>query len=143
MKSLLLSILLLITTSPLYAQTNLSLVKSINTGATTSAYVMLPGEVEVKEWDESFIRITTSITIDNIKESTSKYLVKAGRYSFAVKTDKFEQHFAISLPNLKHKIVISGTPIEETYLFEICVPRGYKITITPQKETTISSTGIQ
>ena len=143
MKSLLLSIILFIITSPLYAQANLSLVKSINTGSTTSAYAMLPGEVEIKEWDENFIRVTTSITIHNIKESTSKYLVKAGRYSLAVTTDKFEQHFAFSLPNLKHQIVISGTPIEETYLFEICVPRGYKITVTPLKENTAPPTNMQ
>ena len=138
MKILLIFLILVFTINNLNAQVNKTLVKSFAVETTTSytskTIVMLPGKVDIKEWDKNFIRITTNITVENMNENIVKQLIIVGRYTLEVKKDKYDKIMIIKMPNIAYYVAVKGVDLIETYTFEIYAPEGYEIVIKENLE---------
>ena len=129
MKNLLTLLILVFAFTATFAQTEKTLTKSVALNETHTAYEMLPGEVAVTEWNESFVRITTTINVENMSENIVKRLVIVGRYSIEAQEDKFGKMMVIKMPKAAHHVTVQGVELAETYTFEINAPKGYKVVV--------------
>ncbi len=120
-------------TTSIFAQTEKTLVKSIavkTTASTTSvAMITLPGTVEVTEWDNEFIRITTHLKVENMSENIVKQLVVVGRYEIDSEINTEKGTITILMPKMSHKITVKGVELVETLSFEVNVPEGYEVIV--------------
>ena len=126
---LLTTLLFLILTFTINAQVNKTLIKSTSNEETHTAFVILPGKVNVNEWNENFIRVTTTINVENMSENIVKRLVIVGRYSVEAKEDKYGKMMVIKMPNVAHYVAVKGVDLIETYTFEVYAPEGYKVVV--------------
>ena len=126
---LLTTLLFLILTFTINAQVNKTLIKSTSIEETHTAFVILPGKVNVNEWNENFIRVTTTINVENMSENIFKRLVIVGRYSVEAKEDKYGKMMVIKMPNVAHYVAVKGVDLIETYTFEVYAPEGYKVVV--------------
>ena len=129
MKNLFTLIILVFAFTATFAQTEKTLTKSVALNETQTAFVMLPGEVAVTEWNESFIRVTTTINVENMSENIVKRLVIVGRYSVEAKEDKYGKMMVIKMPKAAHQVTVQGVELTETYTFEVNAPKGYRIVV--------------
>lgn len=118
------------------AQSQKTLVKSLT--ATNDALVAtLDGEVTVEEWDEPFIRVTTTVNLTNFDENILKRLVMVGRYSIEATNNEEAMH--IGMPKLGTQVTIRGVVLEELVQYQIAVPRGMVVEVVgTQQNTTVN-----
>jgi hypothetical protein len=147
MKILITFLILVFTINNLNAQVNKTLVKSLAVETTTSytskVIVMLPGKVDIKEWNKSFIRITTNIMVKNMSENIVKRLVIVGRYTLEVKEDKYGKMMIIKMPNVVHYVAVQGVGLIETYTFEVNAPEGYKVVVKQDLNPNITNSMVK
>lgn len=129
MKTLFTIFAFIIATASISAQTEKVLSKSIDIEDSHTAYVMLPGDVAVNEWNENFVRITTTVTVQNMDETVVKRLVLVGRYDMEITTDKFGHLILIKMPNIANMVAVQGVELVESYSFEINAPKGFKVVV--------------
>lgn len=123
------SIFLFFTLSIFFVQTSFgqsqkTFVKSLSANASSIA-IDLGGKTEVTEWEESFIRVTTTIELSNFNEDILKRLVAVERYSIETSTDNGVM--TITMPKLDTKVTIRGQLLNEILTYEILVPEGMTI----------------
>lgn len=121
------------------AQVDKVLVKSIALTASTSATVNLPGEVSLTTWDNDFIRVTTSLKVDNMNENIVKQLVMVGRYTLTTKLDAMTGTLVITMPKVANQVTVKGVLLAEYLNFEINAPEGYQVVIEGQEDLNPSS----
>lgn len=129
MKNLYTFLVLVLAYTTTYAQTEKTLTKSMAVHETHTAFVMLPGDVKLTTWDESYIRVTTNIEVENMSENIVKRLVVVGRYSIESKEDKFGKMMVITMPKVGHYVAVQGVDLVESYSFEIQAPEGYRVVV--------------
>lgn len=137
---LLTTLLLLLLSFTVASQVNKTLIRSVAINETHTAYVMLPGEVAVTEWNESFVRVTTTINVVNMSENIVKRLVIVGRYSIETEEDRYGKMMVIKMPNVAHYVAVKGVDLTESYTFEVNVPEGYKVIVKRGLNPNITST---
>ena len=98
--------------------------KSLTANA-SSISVDLEGNTEITEWEESFLRVTTTIELSNFNEDILKRLVSVGRYS--VETTTSNGVMTIKMPKLATKVTIRGQVLNEILTYEILVPKGMTV----------------
>ena len=83
----------------------------------------LPGNIEVKYWKKSQIRILTIISTENCDLETLNDLVDSGRYQLNLNlTEGFS---LVTLPLVKEKIrLLEENQLLENFKFEIRLPEG-------------------
>jgi len=123
------TLLLVLITTMVIAQTQKVLTKSISVNTTHTAYVVLDGSVVQKEWDEEYIRVNTTVTMNTTKVSILKALVIVGRYNIVTKTDNNGEYLLIEMPKTSHQIIVGGTEMVDVLTFEIMVPNGYRLVV--------------
>lgn len=106
------------------AQSQKTFVKSLVANASTVS-VNLVGDTEVTEWDEQFIRVTTTIELTNFNEEILKRLVSVGRYTLETTTK--DGVMMINMPKLSTKVTIKGQILNEVLRYEILVPQGITV----------------
>jgi hypothetical protein len=116
-------------TTVIHAQTEKTITKSFAVNETQMAFVMLPGDVAVSEWNEKYVRLTTYIMVENMSENIVKQLVIVGRYNIEVKEDKYGKMIVVKMPDVAHHVTVKGVDLVESYNFEISVPFGYKVVV--------------
>lgn len=105
-------------------QSQKTFVKSLSAHASSIA-VDLDGKTQVTEWEESFIRVTTTIELTNFNEEILKRLVSVGRYNIETSTDNGVM--TIQMPKLATKVTIRGQVLNEVLTYEILVPEGMTV----------------
>lgn len=110
-----------------FAQAEKTLIKSIPAENMMAALVELPGEVQVSNWDKSFVRVTAVIRVNNTTESILKRLVMVGRYEINIQEDN--NSLVLSMPKTEHTVIIKGVNLEEVLSFEVQAPAGMKVVI--------------
>lgn len=122
------------------AQVEKELVKSIavetTTGSAMGAVISLPGKAVVTEWDNNYIRITTTIKVDNMNEAIVKQLLSVGRYTVEGRLDEKTQVLTVNMPKMAYLVTVKGVDVKEVLTFQISIPRGYEIVL---KNTSTSS----
>lgn len=111
------------------AQTQKTLVKSIDIAQAQQVIINLPGEVAQSEWDNDFVRVTTYLTVDNMSESIVKQLVLVGRYNLETTLDETTQTLVVTMPKIANHVRVKGVALAENLRFEIQAPVGYKVTV--------------
>lgn len=119
------------------AQAEKTLVKSVALTASNSAIVSLPGEMNLKTWDNDFIRVTTYLQVDNMNENIVKQLVMVGRYTLSTKLDEATGTLTITMPKVANQVTVKGVLLAERLSFEINAPEGYQVII--EGEETLDS----
>lgn len=120
-----------------WAQSQKTFIKSLPTAASAIA-VQLDGNTEITEWDEQFVRITTTIELTNFSEEILKRLVAIGRYT--LETTVKDDVMVINMPKLATKVTIKGQMLNEVLSYKILVPRG--ITAETTSKNTSSSDAV-
>ena len=104
------------------AQAEKNIVKSYPHDGAKVVMLAVNGVVEVEEWDEEIVRLTTHINAVNFNEATLKALAQAGRYTATAK--QVDGNLILTMLKAQREIVLRGVKIEERYRFKIYVPRG-------------------
>ena len=107
-----------------FAQSEKTFVKSMTADASNVVFD-LEGNAEVSEWNEKFIRITTTVEVTNFNEDILKRLVSVGRYEFTSTTQ--DGVMTITLPKIATKVTIRGQMLTEILKYEIFVPAGTNV----------------
>jgi hypothetical protein len=117
-----------------FGQSQKTFVKSLTANASSIA-VDLEGKTQVTEWEESFVRVTTTIELSNFNEEILKRLVSVGRYS--IETTTADGVMTIQMPKLATKVTIRGQVLNEVLSYEILVPQGMTVEmVTSPSDTT-------
>ncbi|WP_264788760.1 hypothetical protein [Aureispira anguillae] len=120
------------------AQLTKTLSKSVDLEETHTAYIMLPGNVTVTEWEEKYLRVTTTLDVENMGESIVKRLMIIGRYNLEAKKDKYGKMMVLTMPNTTNFVTIKGVDLIERYSFEVNVPKGYNILVKEGSNSNMS-----
>ena len=120
-----------------FGQSQKTFVKSLSANASSIA-VDLEGKTEITEWDESFVRVTTTIELSNFNEEILKRLVSVGRYSIETTTNNGVM--TIQMPKLATKVTIRGQVLNEVLSYQILVPEGMTVEMvsSPKDATAVN-----
>ena len=119
-----------------FSQSEKTFVKSL-VAHTSNVVVDLEGAATVTEWNEKFIRVTTTVEVTNFSDDILKRLVAVGRYE--ITGDIEDGVMIVRMPKLATKVTIKGQLLEEIMTYEVFVPEG--ITVEMAEEDT-STTGV-
>lgn len=117
--------LLLLGTSAFSQGVEKVLVKSFNLQSLQEVEFNAPGKVEVREWNNTFMRIQMAITLENGTEAMLKSLVKAGRYNLYAQPT--EEALSVVMPGLRKQVTVGGTELEESFSFILFVPSNVQV----------------
>lgn len=109
-----------------FAQGQKVLIKSFDTDS-KELVVDMVGRVLVNEWDEDYIRVMSSIEINNFSENVLMRLLMVGRYSITSET--VDGAFIIKMPRIADQVSIKGEMLKEVLEYQIFVPKGTKVNV--------------
>ena len=124
MKNLFTFIIIIFVTSFMYGQTEKTVVKTFNLQGNNSIILNLDGAVEIKEWNESTLRVYMNIKLNNSTVHMLKYLLTQGRYN--LKLENSSKGFMMTSPGRKQNVVINknGDILSETVTYTVFVPHN-------------------
>ena len=125
----LLLILFIFVQTTTFAQSQKTFVKSLSIDA-SDVVINLEGKAVTSEWNEAFIRVTTTVEVTNFSEEMLKRLVAVGRYN--IETEVVDGKMIISMPKLSTKVTIKGELLIEVVSYEVFVPKGTNVTVVSQ-----------
>ena len=102
------------------------IIKSI-VADTDELIVDMNGRVQVTEWHEPYIRIASSIELNNFNHQTIRRLTMVGRYN--ITSEMINDVLMIKMPKVAHQIIINGEMLEEVIRYEIFVPKGTTVEV--------------
>lgn len=130
---------LLCITSTVFAQpVEKTLVKSFPIEANQTVSLDLQGIVEVKTWENDFLRVQMTITLSNGTESTLKALVTAGRYNLIAKTSG--DQVTISAPAMAKTVQVSGKALEDNVTYLVFAPKNATVKLPASTSTSARTT---
>ncbi|MEO1712409.1 MAG: hypothetical protein AAFU60_03655 [Bacteroidota bacterium] len=101
------------------------LVKSFNLQGLQEVEFNAPGKVEVREWNNTFMRVQMAVELQNGTEAMLKSLVKAGRYNLYAKPN--EDVLSVIMPGLRKQVKVGGKELEESFSFILFVPSDVQV----------------
>jgi viroplasmin and RNaseH domain-containing protein len=106
--------------------TEKTLVKTFNIKDNTFIILNFDGNIEVKEWAETTVRVHANVALVNGNVNMLKYLVSEGRYNLSL--ENINSGVQISSPGRNQDVVInkSGDILNEKITYTVFVPRGVK-----------------
>ena len=138
MKGVITMIVFVLSVFNLFAQTEKEVTKSVALNQTEVAYLMLPGDVKVTEWDKPFIRVTTTIAVANMTDQIVERLIMVGRYSLESKEDKTGRMMVVKMPKVDHYVAVQGVNLVESYSFDVQAPEGYRVIVKEDLNPNVS-----
>ncbi len=100
--------------------------KSFNTDGKMKVALDLPGEVDLKVWDNPSIRIEISVTLpDGTNSAMLNELANVGRYNLVAKSE--EELLLITAPNLQRQVKVKGQDLKESLSFVVYVPKKMEV----------------
>ena len=102
--------------------------KSFNTESKTTIRLDLPGEVDLKIWNNPSIRIEISVSLPSGgNPAMLNELANVGRYNLVAKP--VEDVLLIQAPNMQKQIRVKGEELRETLSFVVYVPKDLKVQV--------------
>ena len=120
------------------SQSEKTLVKSFNLKGMQVVVLDLDGEVEVREWDNTFMRVQLTIVIEKGNDSMLKNLVRSGRYNLYSKIS--EEDFKIFAPGTKKEMKVSGQDLNENITYLVYAPENVIVRMAGEASTDAEST---
>lgn len=127
------SILLILLSMPalVFNQTaERTMLKSFNLHGKSSITVDLPGQVEVKTWDNPHLKIQISVALPNATTSILDELATVGRYDLQEKTTGTEM--TVTSEKLTKVIKIRGQELKEQVSYLVFAPKELPVTVVQQ-----------
>ncbi len=115
------------------SQSEKTLVKSFNLKGIQVVVLDLDGDVEVREWKNSIMRIQLTIIIENGNDSMLKTLVRAGRYNLYSKVNN--EDFRIFAPETKKDMKVSGYDLKENISYIVYAPENVIVRMAGEAST--------
>lgn len=116
-----------------FSQSEKTFVKSL-VAHTSNVVVDLEGAATVTEWNEKFIRVTTTVEVTNFSDDILKRLVAVGRYE--ITGDVEDGVMIVRMPKLATKVTIKGQLLEEIMTYEVFVPEGITVEMATEDTPT-------
>lgn len=109
--------------------TEKTLVKTFNIKDNTFIILNFDGNIEVKEWAETTVRVHANVALVNGNINMLKYLVAEGRYNLSL--ENINSGVQIHSPNRNQDVVINklGDILNEKVTYTVFVPRGVEVKI--------------
>lgn len=102
--------------------------KSFNTESKSTIRLDLPGEVDLKIWNNPSIRIEITISLPSGNPAMLNELANVGRYNLVSKP--IDDALLIQAPNMQKQIRVKGEELRETLSFVVYVPKDLKVQVT-------------
>ena len=102
--------------------------KSFNTESKSTIRLDLPGEVDLKIWNNPTIRIEISVSVPAVSPAMLNELANVGRYNLVSKP--IDDALLIQAPNMQKQIRVKGEELKETLSFVVFVPKDLKVQVT-------------
>ena len=102
--------------------------KSFNSESKGALALELPGIIETKEWDNTYIKIEIIVALPSGNGSMLNELANVGRYNMIAKP--VDDVLQIQMPNLQKQVRIKGELLKEQFSFSASVPKGMKVQTT-------------
>lgn len=101
--------------------------KSFYTAGKTFLKVDLPGQVDMKVWDNPSIKVEINVNLPAGNIAMLNGLANVGRYNLTAKTVQGEDVMMINAPNMQKQVKIKGEPLREVLYYTVYVPRRMSI----------------
>lgn len=99
--------------------------KSFNTENKGTIRLDLPGEVDLKIWNNPSIRIEVSVSLPSGNSAMLNELATVGRYNMMAKP--VEDVLVIQTPNMQKQIRVKGEELREVLSFVVFMPKDLKV----------------
>ncbi|MCC7467230.1 MAG: hypothetical protein IT261_13210 [Saprospiraceae bacterium] len=116
---------------PVFAQTTATktFTRAFNTDGKDLLRLELPGEVDLKVWDNPSVRLEISVSLPIGNGPMLNELASIGRYNLNSKTDA--NVLVIDAPNMQKQLKVKGQDLKENVTFVVYVPKKMEVQITP------------
>jgi hypothetical protein len=98
-----------------------TLVRSFNVEGKTAVAFDLVGKMEIKVWENAFVRVQMSVGLPHNTDNTLKSLVESGRYDISSKTEG--STLIVVAPQLASPVSIQNKPLIESIGYTVFVPK--------------------
>ncbi len=99
--------------------------KSFNTENRGTILLDLPGQIDVKAWDNAYIKVEIGVTIPSGNGSILNELAYIGRYNLTSHAEG--DVLTITAPNLQKQLKVKGAELREDFVFIVFVPENLKV----------------
>lgn len=99
--------------------------KSFNTDNRGTIMLDLPGNIDLKVWDNPSIKFEISVTLASGNGAMLNELANIGRYNLVSKSEG--DVLVITAPNLQKQLKVKGEVLREVLTFMVFVPKDLKI----------------
>ncbi|MBN8680019.1 MAG: hypothetical protein J0M29_17450 [Chitinophagales bacterium] len=103
--------------------------RAFNTDGKDLLRLELPGEVDLKVWDNPSVRFEISVSLPTGNGPMLNELANIGRYNLNAKTDA--NVLVIEAPNMQKQLKVKGQDFKENVTFVVYVPKNMEVQITP------------
>lgn len=111
--------------------------KSFNTDNKGTIRLDLPGEVDLKIWNNPSIRIEINVSLPSgSNPAMLNELANVGRYNLV--SNSSEDVLLIHAPNMQKQVRIKGEELRETLNFVVYVPKDLKVQVANTEQLAIS-----
>lgn len=125
-----------LTASPQSAAKTFS--KSFNSENKGTLSLELPGLIDTKEWDNTYVKIEINVALPSGNTSMLNELANVGRYNMIAKP--VDDVLQINMPNLQKQVRIKGEVLKEQFAFSVSIPKGMKLQATNTLNALTAST---
>ncbi len=120
------------------SQSEKTLVKSFNLKGMQEVVLDLDGDVEVREWKNSIMRVQLTVMIEKGNDALLKSLVRTGRYNLYSKVN--DEDFQIFAPGTKKEMKVSGQDLVENITYVVYAPENVIVRMAGEASTDAEST---
>ncbi len=99
--------------------------KSFNSENRGTIMLDLPGQIDVKAWDNAYIKVEIGVAIPSGNGSILNELAYIGRYNLTSHSEG--DVLTITAPNLQKQLKVKGAELREEFVFVVFVPENMKI----------------
>lgn len=131
-QSPILAVLLLFVSYMSYGQqVEKTLVRSFNLQGSQVVALRMDGPIEVKTWNNNFLRVQMEISIEEGSEALLKSLVQAGRYNLVYEIN--DQAYTVTAPKLGLEVKVGGKPLQDKVSYIIFAPENILVKVPESK----------
>ena len=127
-----LTVLLLFVSSMTYGQqVEKTLVKSFNLEGNQQVALQMDGPIEVRTWNNNFLRVQMQVTLREGSEALLKSLVQAGRYNLRHEIE--EETYKVLAPMLAMEVKVGGKPLQDEVSYIVFAPENVIVKVPDSK----------
>ncbi|MCB0582555.1 MAG: hypothetical protein KDD10_24975 [Phaeodactylibacter sp.] len=132
LQSPMLTVLLLFVSSMTYGQqVEKTLVKSFNLEGNQQVALQMDGPIEVRTWNNNFLRVQMQVTLREGSEALLKSLVQAGRYNLRHEIE--EETYKVLAPMLAMEVKVGGKPLQDEVSYIVFAPENVIVKVPDSK----------